>query len=162
MTDDDYDALSQKQLASIKRDMRISLEDAAVRATHKVMAEEETSAQRMKEEWLFPGAVVPVDMDTTLALVTEIKRLINVIGGMALAQPAQEPVAWMDRDGDIYKELPNEYWNPPHTPIYTKREWVGLTDEEIEATAKWADKNAAPWHIEFARAIEAKLKEKNA
>ena len=37
--DDDYDALSQKQLASIKRDMRISLEDAAVRATHKVVTE---------------------------------------------------------------------------------------------------------------------------
>ena len=36
---DDYDALSQKQLASLKRDTRISLEDAAVRATHKVMAE---------------------------------------------------------------------------------------------------------------------------
>jgi hypothetical protein len=49
MTEDDYDALSQKHLASIKRDMRISLEDAAVRATHKVMAEYETSAQRMKE-----------------------------------------------------------------------------------------------------------------
>ncbi|CAB4123565.1 hypothetical protein UFOVP48_33 [uncultured Caudovirales phage] len=44
----------------------------------------------MKEEWLFPGAVVPVDMDTTLALVTEIKRLVNVIGGMALAQIPQE------------------------------------------------------------------------
>jgi len=72
-----------------------------------------------------------------------------------------EPVAWMDRDGDIYKELPNEYWNPPHTPIYAQRTWVGLTDEEIEATAKWADKNAAPWHIEFARAVESKLKEKN-
>ena len=39
--------------------------------------------------------------------------------------------------------------------------WVGLTDEEIEALAKWADKNAAPWHLEFARAIEDKLKEKN-
>lgn len=37
--DDDYDALSQKQLASIKRDMRITLEDAAVRATHKVVAD---------------------------------------------------------------------------------------------------------------------------
>jgi predicted methyltransferase len=49
MTDDDYDALSQRHLASIKRDMRISLEDAAVRATHKVMAGYETSAQRMKE-----------------------------------------------------------------------------------------------------------------
>ena len=29
--DEDYDALSQKHLASIKRDMRVSLEDAAVR-----------------------------------------------------------------------------------------------------------------------------------
>jgi hypothetical protein len=38
MTDDDYDALSQKQLASIKRNMRISFEDAAVRAAHKLMA----------------------------------------------------------------------------------------------------------------------------
>ena len=45
MTDDDYDALSQKQLASIKRDMRISLEDAAVRATYKVMAELETEQE---------------------------------------------------------------------------------------------------------------------
>jgi hypothetical protein len=42
MTDDDYDTLSQKQLASIKRDMRKTLEDAAVRATHKVIAELET------------------------------------------------------------------------------------------------------------------------
>lgn len=51
---------------------------------------------------------------------------------------------------DLQKEL-----SPP------KREWVGLTDEEIEELAKWADKHAAPWHLEFARAIEAKLKEKN-
>ena len=56
----------------------------------------------MKEEWLFPGAAVPVDMETTAALVAEIKRLIDVVGGMALAQPAQEPVAWLctpDEDG---------------------------------------------------------------
>ena len=43
----------------------------------------------------------------------------------------------------------------------SKREWVGLTDEEIEELAKWADKHAAPWHLEFARAVEAKLKDKN-
>ena len=37
-----------------------------------------------------------------------------------------------------------------------KREWVGLTDEEIEEVVSF------PWHyIPFARAIEAKLKEKN-
>ena len=53
----------------------------------------------MKEEWLFPGAIVPVDMDTTAALVAEIKRLINIIGGMALAQPAQEPNNFCPRCG---------------------------------------------------------------
>ena len=41
------------------------------------------------------------------------------------------------------------------------REWAGLTDEEVEELAKWADKHAAPWHLEFARAVETKLKEKN-
>ena len=51
MTDDDYDALSQKQLASIKRDMRISLEDAAVRATYKVMAELETEQEPVKLQY---------------------------------------------------------------------------------------------------------------
>tara|TARA_R110000868_G_scaffold10561_5_gene51439 strand:- start:1243 stop:1431 length:189 start_codon:yes stop_codon:yes gene_type:complete len=40
----------------------------------------------MKEEWLFPNAIVPVDVETTSALVAEIKRLIDVVGGMALAQ----------------------------------------------------------------------------
>ena len=46
----------------------------------------------MKEEWLFPNAIVPVDVETTAALVAEIHRLIGVVGGMALAQPEQEPV----------------------------------------------------------------------
>ena len=32
----------------------------------------------MKDEWLFPNAVVPVDTQTTLALLVEIKRLIDV------------------------------------------------------------------------------------
>jgi hypothetical protein len=40
----------------------------------------------MKEEWLMPGAVVPVDAETTAALVGEIKRMMHVVGGMALNQ----------------------------------------------------------------------------
>jgi hypothetical protein len=71
-------------------------------------------------------------------------------------QEQGEPVAWMDRDGDIYKELPNEYWNPPHTPIYAQREWVGLTDEDM--------KDPRTHNFDFihgARWAEAKLKEKN-
>jgi hypothetical protein len=84
----------------------------------------------MKEEWLMSGAVVPVDVDTTAALVAEIKRLIDVVGGLVLkqgpdyergfvdgmqkqaqssvdravnrmAQPEQEPVAWEDVLGAI-------------------------------------------------------------
>jgi hypothetical protein len=55
MTEADYDALSQKQLASLKRDTRISLEDAAVRATHKVMAElgdEDDDIQVYQRPWV--------------------------------------------------------------------------------------------------------------
>ena len=40
----------------------------------------------MKEEWLMPGAIVPVDVETTQSLIAEIKRLIDVVGGMALNQ----------------------------------------------------------------------------
>jgi hypothetical protein len=46
----------------------------------------------MKEEWLFPNAIVPVDVETTAALVAEIHRLIGVVGGMALAQSELDPV----------------------------------------------------------------------
>lgn len=41
--------------------------------------------------------------------------------------------------------------------IPPKREWVGLTDEEV--TFVWHENEPSP-HL-FARAIEAKLKEKN-
>ena len=39
LQEEDWGALAEKQLASIKRDTRASFEDAMVRATHKVMAE---------------------------------------------------------------------------------------------------------------------------
>ena len=42
-----------------------------------------------------------------------------------------------------------------------EREWVGLTDEEIEALAKKHNGIFYDCDIEFAHAIEAKLKEKN-
>ena len=47
----------------------------------------EAFANLVNEEWLMSGAVVPVDVETTAALVAEIKRLIDVVGDMALAQP---------------------------------------------------------------------------
>ena len=53
----------------------------------------------MKEAWLFQGAVVPVDTETTQALVAEIKRLIDVVGGMALAQRTWVGLTDEERDG---------------------------------------------------------------
>jgi hypothetical protein len=42
-----------------------------------------------------------------------------------------------------------------------KREWVGLTDDEIELLRDMIDWSVGWSYIEFARAAEAKLKEKN-
>ena len=107
-----------------------------------------------------------------------------------LSKPEQEPVAWMhnfidevviahrpadlDRHPDRWTAL---YKDPPpcqtcealartvmmdqtyHDSVMAQREWQGLTDEEICNCFASADtsKNYA-----YARAIEAKLKEKNA
>jgi hypothetical protein len=47
-------------------------------------------------------------------------------------------------------------------PLYPRREWVGLTDEEIIAMRHLRDWTAGWTDITYTRAIEAKLKEKNA
>jgi len=78
-------------------------------------------------------------------------------------QPAQqEPVAWMTKDGEIYK---HECW-PEHkarplvfgdTSPPAQRTWVGLTDEEklhIEIMGGKSD-------VMLAEMVEAKLKERN-
>ena len=60
------------------------------------------------------------------------------------AQPAQEPVAWIEH----HKAGDNLVWEKPNkgTPLYTtppQRPWVGLTDEEIEKgreqAFRWAE-----------------------
>jgi len=80
-----------------------------------------------------------------------------------LAQPEQEPVAWMyvNPDGECEQI---EYEAPPDdssvTPLYaTPRPWVGLTDEEIDHAAEQSDNYAS--FIAGALFAQAKLKEKN-
>jgi hypothetical protein len=65
-------------------------------------------------------------------------------------------------DGNVYRGMRSR--NSETKIIYTeaKKEWVGLTDDEIDisiyATSSLIKGQAV---VEFARAIEAKLKEKN-
>ena len=75
----------------------------------------------MKEalKYLQAGAIVPVDMETTTLLVNALKE--------ALAQPAQEPVGFVDSK-----------LNPIQRP------WVDLTEDQIKVieemalTKQWA------------------------
>ena len=82
----------------------------------------------------------------------------------ALAQPEQEPHCYMDEYGYVEGEM-KRYMEEQGGwfPVYThppKREWVGLTEEEIVEVA-----NAVRWskqyHVDFARAIESLLWAKN-
>jgi hypothetical protein len=109
--DEDYEAIANKQLASLKEAGKKTFEDAAVRAFHK---------------------------------------LYN-------AQPEPEPVAWWHDRGDVVDLNVSGHG----TPFYTappQREWQSLTDENIE-DACWTEVDQRL--RSFARAIEAKLKEKN-
>lgn len=80
-----------------------------------------------------------------------------------LAQPVQEPVAWYHNDFGVVElsRIPRAGWKLLTTP--PQRPWVGLTDEDMKKS--WYDmENIMGWYSfqEVARAIEAKLKERNA
>ena len=75
-----------------------------------------------------------------------------------------EPVAWHYPGGKADQCTTDKAYaekDPAWTPMYYKHEWVGLTDEEIEVLAKKHNGIFYDCDIEFAHAIEAKLKEKN-
>ena len=82
----------------------------------------------------------------------------------------QEPLAWMHNliEGNVITHRPVDIGRHPErwTPLYTappKKEWVGLTDKEITKLGNldWDSAYVGIWY-DFAKAIEAKLKEKNA
>ena len=106
------------------------------------------------------------------------KKAITAIREV-LAQPERpavqaKPVAWRWKPSEVFgdyvlstsndKVLTAESFGMSIEPLFTHpapaREWVGLTDDEVDDLA--LDENGLPnSHIEFARAIEAALKAKN-
>ena len=85
-----------------------------------------------------------------------------------LAQPEQEPVGYFKKDGGVWFNYYEDYPHPEElTPLYTtppRREWVGLTDEEVEhglLRSDYALQTAHAWRAGVVFAM-AKLKEKNA
>lgn len=106
-----------------------------------------------------------------------------------LAQPEQEPVAWMHNriEGNViittsaHLRYPERwtalYTAPPPCPTcealarsvmmdqtshdMAPRQRQGLTDEEIYLNTNNIDRGERGWTVKFARVIEAKLREKN-
>ena len=84
----------------------------------------------------------------------------------ALAQPEQEPVAFASH-GVVNWIADKQFQHEAHLYSAPQRTWVGLTDEEIRKW--WASENGLEDcdmckiddFILVAKAIEAKLKEKN-
>ncbi len=103
---------------------------------------------------------IGIDAEYKVELLPEIQALRQAIE----QAEKQEPVAWMVRDQVDGCRYPSALKNPASSingeskPLYTappSKQWVGLTDDEIALY----DKRLSGSNV--ARAIEAKLKEKN-
>jgi len=96
-----------------------------------------------------------VSCDCTVNGLMEFTRHILAPDTTPPAAPAQEP--------DHGDELTSAYMSGVHRgkELAAQRQWVGLTDEEIEAI--WYDHHDREmgYAMRFARAIEAKLRSKN-
>lgn len=96
---------------------------------------------------------------TSLELCNECgwKAIIPGDGCLVCARQKAKPVAYADSRIHGWPDCFVMEPDPPHTvPLYTApRQWVGLTEDEMNAlVSRFA-------RYELARAIEAKLKEKN-
>ena len=111
--------------------------------------------EALEEAWYHVGTFQPTEK--AIDLYDEARAAIKE----ALAQ-TQEPVAWMDADGNVSDN--NDHKCFP-IPLYTtppQRTWVGLTDDEmthakhhmVEGAYQYSFKQGALW-------AEAKLKELN-
>jgi hypothetical protein len=89
----------------------------------------------------------------TVSVNNEIETAIEILRAR-LSAPESKPVAWNIK----HNRPPLSSDNPHEVVAVIKREWQGLTDEE---TQKCLSQGVDYGWLGIARAIEAKLKEKN-
>jgi hypothetical protein len=129
------------------------------RCGHCCQAEVNKEAVKLALEALESDPISHAGLVSRKQAITALRQALETV---------QEPVAWITDGGN------GELWwyqsskfdeegnligpNPDDIPLYTtppKREWVGLTDDEMEALFLNED------GVRFARYIEAKLRAKN-
>ena len=99
------------------------------------------------------------------SIVSDSRKVLKALRQAIAEAEKQEPVAWivdgeikvrLDMAGKLYYSETNVYTSPP------KREWVGLTVDEIDKFMPYCHSNQDLSEFRtFAFEIEAKLKEKN-
>jgi hypothetical protein len=131
-------------------------------------------------KWVWPESALEQAKRNTTESIAALRQALET---------EQEPVAWMHNviEGNVITHIPADIGRHPErwTPLYTapcqtcqslamavmndqtyhekvipKREWVGLTDEEIGEviSGQFAERN---YWVKITKALEAKLKEKN-
>ena len=125
------------------------------------MSDLRKAAQKVLEAW------------DTRAGIDEASNSFEELRIALAKQESSEPIAWIHREHYLLGYMPPadkllaQGWEPLYTAL-PAREWQGLTEEEIWACNQ-AQTDEEFCHIcvdhqhvpDFARAIEAKLKEKN-
>jgi hypothetical protein len=103
---------------------------------------------------------------TGIPLPAEIDEVMEALRAR-LAQPEPKPITMVvSKTGD--PSVTMSWWHEPAlpvgTPLYTvppQRKWAGLTDAEYEAMAEQYVTNCYFDTLKYAKAIEAKLRDKN-
>lgn len=131
--------------------------------------------RELLQQWLQPGALVPVTPDATRILLDAIRARLSQCDRCGEVNPAeihtctpkQEPKKALVMRGQKHKVVAIYYEDGEEIvrAELPQREWVGLTDEEIIDC--WNDlmifeELALDEELAVSRAIEAALKEKNA
>jgi len=78
-----------------------------------------------------------------------------------IAEALRARLAQPESGLELNKVLIGAIWDSSEIVASPQREWQGLTDEEYEAMAEQYVTNCYFDTLEYAKAIEAKLKEKN-
>ena len=142
------------------------------------MTKEEIIEMAMEAEFVSRGKSSEEESELFVCIDKDIYKLANLVAAKAikeaLAQPEQEPVAWGVFDDNLHdmffaKEEAQEMVRlkgdgSTVKPLYTtppQREFVGLTDEDVERIVRESRVGEHGIGYTIAKAIEAKLKEKN-
>jgi hypothetical protein len=145
----------------------------AITAIKEALAQTEPNYKKALEVWL----------DKTEWVQETVKpHELGMHRADVLKQRIQETLAQPEKDGECKyctdgcprcdaRKLPEQDWiereravgyREGHRAALAQRTWVGLTDEEIRLQwSEFWEAECHPWAIDFAQAIEAKLRSKN-